>query len=200
MPKAFTEYEKETIRAQMREKGAKLFEKRGLKKTSVDELTAAVGISKGAFYLFFESKEELFLEILEELEKDFRARIFNFAVNPKTKARALLAKLLNDALLTWDEFPLLKNLTLADFDYLIRKLPPDRIQKHVNQDDDFVNEFLERIKREGIAVKAPPSVIANLMKSLFFVSLHRDDLGSKDYVETMKVLTDLIARYIVEGT
>jgi hypothetical protein len=62
-----------------------------------------------------------------------------------------------------------------------------------------VKEFLERIKREGIAVKAPPSVIANLMKSLFFVSLHRDDLGSKDYVETMKVLTDLIARYIVEG-
>jgi hypothetical protein len=94
---------------------------------------------------------------------------------------------------------LLKNLSLADFEYLIRKLPPDRIQKHVNQDDDFVNEFLERIKSEGVAVKAPPGVIANLMKSLFFVSLHRDDLGSKDYVETMKVLTDLIARYIIEG-
>jgi AcrR family transcriptional regulator len=199
MPKAFTEHEKETIRAQMREKGAKLFEKHGLRKTSVDELTEVVGISKGAFYLFFDSKEELFLEILEELEKDFRARIFDFASSPKTKARPLLANLLNRALLTWDEFPLLKNLTLADFDYLIRKLPPDRIQKHLNQDDDFVKEFLERIKREGIAVKAPPSVIANLMKSLFFVSLHRDDLGAKDYVETMKVLTDLIARYIVEG-
>jgi AcrR family transcriptional regulator len=199
MPKAFSEHEKETIRAQMREKGRKLFEKQGLKKTSVDELTEAVGISKGAFYLFFESKEELFLEILEEMEVNFRARIFNFAVSPETNARALLAKLLNDALLTWDEFPLLKNLSLADFDYLIRKLPPDRIQKHLNQDNDFVNEFLERVKREGIAVKALPSVISNLMKSLFFVSLHRDDLGSKDYVETMKVLTDLIARYIIEG-
>jgi AcrR family transcriptional regulator len=199
MPKAFSEHEKETIRAQMREKGRKLFEKQGLKKTSVDELTEAVGISKGAFYLFFESKEELFLEILEEMEVNFRARIFNFAVSPGTNARALLAKLLNDALLTWDEFPLLKNLSLADFDYLIRKLPPDRIQKHVNQDDDFVNEFLERVKHENIVVKAPPNVIASLMKSLFFISLHRDDLGSKDYVETMRVLTDLIARYIIEG-
>jgi AcrR family transcriptional regulator len=199
MPKAFSDHEKETIRTQMREKGRKLFEKHGLKKTSVDELTEAVGISKGAFYHFFESKEELFLEILEELEINFRARIFDFASSPKTNARRLLAKLLNDALLTWDEFPLLKNLSLADFEYLIRKLPPDRIQKHVNQDDDFVNEFLERIKSEGVAVKAPPGVIANLMKSLFFVSLHRDDLGSKDYVETMKVLTDLIARYIIEG-
>ena len=199
MPKAFSEHEKETIRAQMRERGRKLFEKHGLKKTSVDELTEAVGISKGAFYLFYESKEELFLEILEELEVNFRGRIFNFAVSPETNARALLGKMLNDALLAWDEYPLLKNFNLADFDYLIRKLPPDRIQKHVNQDDDFVNEFLERVKREGIAVKAPPNVISSLMKSLFFVSLHRDDLGSKDYVETMKVLTDLIARYIMEG-
>jgi len=199
MPKAFTEHEKENIRAQMREKGAKLFEKHGLKKTSVDELAAAAGISKGAFYLFFKSKEELFLEILEELERNFRAGIFNLASSPKKNTRLLLASLLNNALLTWDEFPLLKNLSLADFDYLIRKLPPDRIQKHINQDDDFVNDFLERIKSEGIVVKAPPSVISNLMKSLFFVSLHRDDLGSKDYVETMKVLTNLIARYIIEG-
>jgi AcrR family transcriptional regulator len=60
MPKAFSEHEKDIIRAQMREKGKDLFEKQGLKKTSVDELTAAVGISKGAFYLFYESKEELF--------------------------------------------------------------------------------------------------------------------------------------------
>lgn len=199
MPTAFTEHEKETIRAQMREKGAKLFEKHGLRKTSVGELTEAVGISKGAFYLFFESKEELFLEILEELEKDFRARIFNFATSPKTNARELLAKLLNDALLTWDQYPLLKNLSLADFDYLARKLPPDRIQAHIQNDNEFVDDFLERVKKEGVAVNASPRVVSNLMKSLFFVSLHRDDLGSKDYVETMKVLTDLIARYIVKG-
>jgi hypothetical protein len=37
------------------------------------------------------------------------------------------------------------------------------------------------------------------MKSLFFVSLHRDELGEKDYVEMMEVLTDLVAAYIVEG-
>ena len=74
MPKAFSEHEKETIRAQLREKARKLFEKQGLKKTTVDELAQAAGISKGAFYLFYESKEELFLEILEALEADFRAR------------------------------------------------------------------------------------------------------------------------------
>jgi len=199
MPKAFTEQEKEVIRAQMREKGKKLFEKQGIKKTSVDELAQAAGISKGAFYLFYESKEELFMEILEGLETDFRARIFDFSISPKSNARQLLARLLKDALLTWDEYPLLKNFGMPDYEYLARKLPPRRIQAHANRDNEFVDEFIKRIKREGIVVKASPRVISNLMKSLFFVSLHRDDLGTEAYVESMEILADLIARYITEG-
>jgi len=197
MPKAFSEHEKEVIRAQMREKGKKLFEKHGLKKTSVDELTEAVGISKGAFYLFYESKEELFMEILEELETDFRSRIFDFSINTQGDARKLLARLLTSALLTWDRYPLLKNLGMAEYEYLARKLPPERIQEHANRDNEFVDDFIKRIKREGITVKTSPRVISNLMKSLFFVSLHRDDLGENDYVGTMEVLADLVAGYIV---
>lgn len=199
MPKAFSEHEKETIRAQMREKGKKLFEKQGLRKTSVDELTEAVGISKGAFYLFYESKEALFLEILEELETNFRARIFDFSISSKRNARQLLAKLFRDALLTWDEYPLLKNFGVSEYEYLARKVPAERIRAHAHRDDKFVNEFVKRIKQEGIGIRASPRVISNLMKSLFFVSLHRDDLGTEAYVESAEILADLVARYITEG-
>jgi AcrR family transcriptional regulator len=199
LPKPFSEQEKEVIHAQLLDKGRQLIEKHGIKKTSVDEIVDAVGISKGAFYFFFESKEELLLEILEQLETDFRARIFDFSMSTKNDARQQLSKFLKDALLTWDEFPLLKNLEQSDYEYLARKLPPQRIQAHINRDEEFVNDFIKKIKREGISVKASPRVISNLMKSLFFVSLHRDDLGKDAYVETMKVLADLIARYIIEG-
>jgi AcrR family transcriptional regulator len=173
MPKAFSAQEKEAIRAQLRERGKTLFERQGLRKTSVDELTEAASISKGAFYLFYESKEELFLEILEELEADLRARIFDVSINPQGDAQRLLANLLNSALLTWDRYPLLKNFSRSDYEYLARKLPPERIQAHANRDNEFVNDFVGRIKREGIPVKASPRLISNLMKSLFFVSLHR---------------------------
>ena len=199
MPKAFTEQEKDAIRSQMRGKGKRLFEKQGIKKTSVNELAQAVGISKGAFYLFYASKEELLMEILEALEADFRTRIFDFSISPKSNARALLAKLFRDALVTWDEYPLLKNFSMTDYEYLARKLPPERVQTHVRRDHEFTDELIKRIKREGIAVKASPRVISNMMKSLFFVSLHRDDLGGEAYVETMEILADLIARYIIEG-
>lgn len=199
MPKAFSEREKETLRAQMRERGNKLFEIQGLKKTSVEELTQAVGISKGAFYLLYESKEELFLQILEELEADLRARIFDVSLSPQEDAQQLLARLLNSALLTWDRYPLLKNFGRADYEYLARKLSPERIQAHTNRDNEFVNDFIRRIKREGLPVKASPRLISNLMKSLFFVGLHREELGEHGYLETMGVLTDLVATYILEG-
>ena len=199
MPNSFTDQEKSLIRAQMREKATKLFEKQGLKKTSVDELTQAAGISKGAFYLFYESKEELFMEILEGLEAHFRRRIFNFSIHPSSNARKLLAKLFKSVLLTWDEYPLLKNFGRAEYEYLARKLPPHRIQAHANRDNEFVGDFMKRIKREGIPVKASPRVVSNLMKSLFFVGLHREDLGTEAYLESMEILADIVARYIVEG-
>ena len=199
MPKAFSEQEKEAIRTQMREKGRKLFERQGIKKTSVDELAQAVGISKGAFYLFYPSKEELFMEILEGLEADFRTQIFDFSLHPQHNARELLAKLFKDTMLTWDKYPLLKNFSEAEYDYLARKLPRERIQAHTASDDQFVDELVKWIKKEGITVKASPRVVSSLMKSLFFVGLHREDLGTKAYKEAMEILSNLVARFIVEG-
>jgi AcrR family transcriptional regulator len=197
MPKAFSEHEKETIRAQMREKGKKLFEKQGLKKTSVDELTEAVGISKGAFYLFYESKEELFLEIMEQLEKDIQASILAFTMKPKANARQSLKSLLWNFLVSWEDYPLLKNFTKSEFDYLIRKIPAQRVQEHTTHDEEFINGFLQKMKSEGIMVKAPPRTVTNLVKTLFIISLHRDDIGEEIYKESMNILTGLVAGYIL---
>ena len=197
MPKAFSEHEKETIRTQMREKGKKLFETHGLKKTSVDDLTQVVGISKGAFYLFYESKEELFLEILEQIETEIQNRILNFALNPKADARQNVIIMLKSFLITWDAYPLLKGFGKTEFEYLARKVPAARLQQHAQRDTDFSNDFIKKIKREGITVKASPRIVSNLIKSLFFIGLHRDDLGESEYKETMTVMVELVAGYIV---
>lgn len=39
----------------------------GMRQTTVDQLVEAAGISKGAFYKFYSSKEMLFLDLLEDL-------------------------------------------------------------------------------------------------------------------------------------
>ena len=197
MPKAFSRHEKEMIRTQMRAKGKTLFEKHGLKKTSVDELTEAAGISKGAFYLFYESKEELFLEILEELEQEIQAKILEFTLKPKANTKKNVSDLLKALLLTRDTYPLLKNLGKSEFEYLVRKVPPEWVMKHANKDEEFINQFITKIKQEGVAIKPSPRVVSNLIKSLFFVSLYLEELGDEAYKETMDVMIEMVAGYIV---
>ena len=64
MARSFTEREKENIKRSLQEACKQSWTQYGYKKTSVDDLCKQAGISKGAFYLFFESKEALFCEVL----------------------------------------------------------------------------------------------------------------------------------------
>ena len=199
MPKAFSEYEKTAIRSQLREQGQRLFAAHGLKKTSIDDLIQAVGISKGAFYLFYSSKEELLMEILEAIEVTMQTRILNHVMQPDRNALQNVRDVLTQFLVLWDEYPLLKSFGQEEYMILVRKLPPDRVQAHANQDERFVTNFTAKLHREGITTHAPPRVVANLIKSLFFIGLHRDDLGNAAYIETMAILVDLVAGYVTEG-
>lgn len=61
MARSFSEREKENIRKSLMDICKQNWTQYGYKKTSVDEICKQAGISKGAFYLFFESKEALFV-------------------------------------------------------------------------------------------------------------------------------------------
>jgi AcrR family transcriptional regulator len=75
MPKAFTENERNLINRRLMDEGMRMFSTFGLKKTSVEELANAAGISKAAFYLFFDSKEALFMDVVEVAELHFRSDV-----------------------------------------------------------------------------------------------------------------------------
>jgi len=48
------------------------FAENGYHPTSVAEIVTGLGVGKGVFYWYFQSKEELFLEILKEAQTDLR--------------------------------------------------------------------------------------------------------------------------------
>ena len=93
MPKTFTGKEKEIIRKTLITKGRELFSKYGLKKTSITELTNSAGIAQGTFYNFFESKEELYFEILEQEEANSAKYIENI-VTTSSSARESIKKII----------------------------------------------------------------------------------------------------------
>ncbi len=70
MGRSFSEREKQHIRNRLFQACRNSWTQYGYKKTSVDELCKQVGISKGAFYIFFESKESLFAEVLCSVQNE----------------------------------------------------------------------------------------------------------------------------------
>lgn len=69
----FTELEKEKIRKELLKVSYRFFIDKGFKSTSLEDITSSVGIAKSSFYIFFESKEMLYMELLahegEQIEK-----------------------------------------------------------------------------------------------------------------------------------
>jgi AcrR family transcriptional regulator len=61
-------------RQQLMDHAARLFAERGYHPTSVAEVVESLGVGKGVFYWYFESKEDLFLEILSSAQHDLRRR------------------------------------------------------------------------------------------------------------------------------
>jgi len=61
-------------REQLMAFSAARFAEQGYHPTSVSEIVAGLGVGKGVFYWYFDSKEQLFLEILKEAQTDLRRR------------------------------------------------------------------------------------------------------------------------------
>ena len=65
MPKKYSQSERENIRKDLIRQAERCLYYKGIGGTSVDELVRAVRIPKGTFYLFYPSKEDLFLQVLQ---------------------------------------------------------------------------------------------------------------------------------------
>ena len=197
MPKGFTDREKALIRAGLLEKGRELFATYGLRKTNVEELTRAVGISKGAFYLFFDSKEELFFELLEQFESDFRVVLLEHIARDGAPPRERMRALLREALSVWKRNALFVHFSREEYEYLFRKLPPETIQAHLGKDDAFAVEFAAAWRRAGVAIDCEPILVSGLIRALFFISLHEEEFGDGIYPNVIDVYIDLLSRYLV---
>jgi len=178
MPRAFREQEKELIRKRLLEQGHRQFSAHGLRKTTIEELAAAAGISKGAFYLFYASKEALFMEVVELIEQRFRLELLAQVDLPGPSPRARLFALLQHAFHLVKAIPLLQFLTSSDYDLLFRTVPPETFQEHLANDLAFVDELITRCQQAGIPLRARPEQMIGLLYPLVLTVLRGDEYAT----------------------
>jgi len=197
MPRGFTDYERELIRKRLLEEGYKQFSAHGLRKTNVQELAEAARISKGAFYLFYESKEALFMDVVEMAEKRFRQEVLSVIDLPGPSPRARLFAVLRTACSLFKMVPLLQSFTGSDLDLLFRSIPPGKLQEHLASDRVFFEELVARCEQAGIPIRARVDEIRGLLYALVLVLLREDDSVLKHFSGTADTLIELIAAFCV---
>jgi AcrR family transcriptional regulator len=197
MPRAFSPDERATIRAALLTQGRRMFGAYGLRKTSVEELAQAAGISKGAFYLFFGSKEELFFELLEQFEAEFKARLLEQIAQVGTPPRERMRAMLQVAVHSWKQNELFVRFERSEYEQLLRRLPTERVAAHLRGDADYAVVFCEAWAASGTPLTLPPHLVGGLLRALFFVSLHADDFGSQAYPDVIAQMIEMLINHLL---
>lgn len=200
MPKAFSKSEKKVLKNKLLNSGKKLFSKYGLKKTTIKELTQSVGISPGAFYSFFDSKEELYFAILENEEEKIQNEVLDSKLLKGQINASDFKKFLLNSLHAADNSNLLKSLyqNKEDYQQLLRKLPAKKMQQHIEHDKNKLEPLISRLKNEEKIIDRKPSVIAAVIRSLFLLTLHKEEIGADIYPETIELIIELISQGLIQ--
>lgn len=126
MPKIFNEHERAAIKENMLKVGAALLRKKGIRNVAVEDITKGVGISKGAFYSFYDSREDLLWKIAKMEERQLLEQMLSVA-SQDLDIRTKIKKIFYDVYLHEDS--LAHYLPAEDMEYIKRKMPPEVIQE-----------------------------------------------------------------------
>src|SRR5690625_1389864 len=123
----FSQQEREYIYNQLLKSGRELLGNHALSKTSISGLTNQVGIAQGTFYDFYETKEALYFEIIEQEESYIREKLLNKVLLKGKLTKETIREFLQQALQLLDESPILKQLyDQTTINQLMRKIPYEK--------------------------------------------------------------------------
>jgi AcrR family transcriptional regulator len=195
MARPFSDEEKAHIRQRLREIGRDLFSRQGLKKTSIEDLTRPAGIAKSSFYLFFETKEALYLDLLMHEGAGVEERVMGASFRRTDDMRAAIASFLHAVLHEIDTNPLTRRLVMhpEELELLARHVSPDHLAAKRTGSLALILPFVRQGQARGTIIDGDPEIIAGAIRAVTLLSLHKDDIGQAAYPAVIDLLIDLIA-------
>ncbi len=195
MPPAFTAEEKARITALLLETGAKLFTGQGLRKTSLEELMAPTGVAKSSFYVFFDSKEALYLELMLRQSGEVKRRVVDSALLSADDPREGLRRFLRATIEELTVNPLWRRLMThpEEMQAVARKLPPERVAAMSDSPVAALTEYVAAQRAQGELVAAEPAVIIGVLRCVLLVPMFAERLGDPAlYPKILDLLIDIV--------
>jgi len=165
---AFTQAQRDSIQQHLLEAARKRLTGTGMKACTVDELAREAGISKGAFYHFYKSKEHLFLHTLEGIQDEIYGdaeQVFTDNTLP-IRERAMLA--FYQVCKAADQYHLV-SFVRRELSSLLAGVPEDLMHKHYISDHERIRRlFLKNNVALKVGLDEAASVLWLTVMSLVF--------------------------------
>lgn len=183
MPKSYSENERIIIKEQLMKHAADCIKQYGIQKTTVDELVKRARIAKGSFYSFYQSKELLFWDVLMRWHNDIEQMMFTSVENCNEITVDSLTDVIFKCYMECMKIDLGSILFNGDIDYLMRKLPPEIMEQHLNSDDDMLKNLISMIPDMDMT---QADAFSGAFRGIFLFLMYRDQVG-ENFEEVLKL-------------
>lgn len=199
MPRGFTDQEKKNIRDRLIKSGKESFGLFGIRKTSVEDLAKKAGISKGAFYQFYSSKEDLYFAVIRHYETGQHQAMYSLLSQESQNERELLKNVIKGIMHQVDTDPFIRRLLAKEeFDYLWQKFTPEQLENAMEADVDFASQLVEAWRQKGKLKIDDPKLITGVFRAIFFLFLHKEDIGEESFPQVVDLLLDSSIERLIE--
>lgn len=178
--------DKENIRKKLKELCEECWIAQGYKKTSIKSLCENAGISVGTFYTLYPTKEDLFFETIETIQRRLEEKIF--AINRDRRTKDGFAESMKELFNEYDSKPFLYNVNTPDFQSFITKLPEETIKKVKFDSFDF---FRQAVRAASLELKMEESKAYGILSALLSTINAKETLSvTCDYFAVFEFMVD----------
>ena len=178
--------DKENIRKRLKELCEECWISQGYKKTSIKSLCEKAGISVGTFYTLYPTKEDLFFETIETIQRRLEEKIF--AINRDRRTKDGFAESMKELFKEYDSKPFLYNVNTPDFQSFITKLPEETIKKVKFDSFDF---FRQAVRAASLELKMEESKAYGILSALLSTINAKETLSvTCDYFVVFEFMVD----------
>lgn len=186
MATAFTSRERERIYESLRDAALNSAATVGMRRATVDELAHEAGISKGAFYRFFDSKEHLFLSMLERLHEEMYGnaeRVLEERTDLPIRERTIQAVYeVCRVAEKHDVIPFMRE----EVPLLLRRLPDELLREHYISDDERIKRL---ILKADVSLKTSLETAVTAIRVLLMTLSFKNDVG-EDFDDALRLMIE----------
>lgn len=197
----FTEEKRAHIRESLRTTGRERFARYGVRKTTIAELTEPAGIATGTFYQFYDSKEDLYIDILEQYQAELIPRLLRNSVEKYNDPELAITALLEETLAEFESNPLLRQIIAEDeVDHLRKHVPDEELSEKRSYAMGFFLPYIECWYNEGKVTGPDPESIAQTIHVVGRIGQQKEQIGEAQYPKVRDTLISAVAAGLTRDT